>query len=197
MNENQKNFKASVIQMSPQRLTPYMNNTKLHPVAQVDKIAAQIAYAGFLQPIVVDKNHVIISGHGRREAALRLGLQEVPVIVADHLSEDEVKAARIADNKVAESDWDEDKLKFELGTLQSHDFDLKLTGFALKEIDNLFEDDAVENSEEAEKEEEEQQELQNDAEVQFIVSVHCKDEDEMSTVYDELTTKGLECKLIT
>lgn len=167
----------------------------------MDKIAAQIHSVGFTQPILVDKDNIIIAGHGRREAALRLGLKEVPVIVADHLDEYQVKAFRIADNKVAESEWDDDKLKFELGTLQHHDFDLKLTGFDLSDIDDLLDDDEVEVTEDEEDEDDsaaaEQEDLEDEAETQFIVSVHCKDEDEMAKLHTELSARGLDCKLIT
>ncbi|MDX2244565.1 MAG: ParB/Srx family N-terminal domain-containing protein [Leptolyngbyaceae cyanobacterium bins.302] len=114
---------------SPQTLTPYFNNTKAHPVGHVDKIAASIAEFGFDQPIVVDEQGVILKGHGRREASIRLGLEQVPVIVRTDLTELQKKACRIADNKVAESEWLEDELRLELLELQDQDYDLHLTGF--------------------------------------------------------------------
>jgi ParB-like chromosome segregation protein Spo0J len=186
--KTREDFKPEIIWLAPDQLTPYQNNTKQHPTDQIDKIAQQIAYVGFTQPILVDKHRVIIAGHGRREASIRLGLKQVPVIVASHLSEYEVKAARIADNRVAESPWDADLLKFELGTLQAHDFDLNLTGFSLDQIDGL-----LKNRDASDSEGKKTYENSN----QFIVTVHCKNENEMRELYDELRERDFECKLIT
>lgn len=122
----------------PKLLTPYARNTKKHPDDQIDKIAGQIAANGFTQPIVVDKKGVVIAGHGRLEAAKKLNLSKVPIVVADHLSETQVKAYRIADNKVAQSEWDLDNLRFEMGSLHTKDFDMALTGFDLDEIDHFL-----------------------------------------------------------
>jgi ParB-like chromosome segregation protein Spo0J len=133
-----KKFTPEVQWLSPEKLTPYAKNAKIHSNEQIDKIAGQIAAFGFTQPIVVDKDKIIIAGHGRREAAIRLGLAKVPVIVASHLDEYQAMAARIADNKVAEAPWDNELLKFDLGTLQGHEMDLKLTGFDLTEVEALL-----------------------------------------------------------
>jgi uncharacterized protein YunC (DUF1805 family) len=100
-------------------LVPYENNVKKHELAQVSKIAASIQRHGWTQPIVVDKNGVIIAGHGRRLAALELGLKRVPVLVRSDLTEDEVKALRLADNRVAMSDYDPEMLKVELASLEA------------------------------------------------------------------------------
>ncbi len=121
----------------PESLTPYVKNAKKHSVEQIDKIAGQIAAFGFDQPIVIDKDGVIIKGHGRRQAALRLGLDKVPVIV-NELSEHEAMAARIADNKIAISDFDKDLLRFDIHTLDQYNLDLKLTGFDKWELDSLM-----------------------------------------------------------
>ena len=133
-----KTFDPRIEWRDPATLTPYSNNAKTHPTEQIDKIAASIASFGFDQPIVVDADGVIIKGHGRREASLRLGLDKVPVLVRDDLSVAEIKAARIADNRTAESPFDEDLLRIELEALMEHDFDLSLTGFDLEEIDELL-----------------------------------------------------------
>lgn len=133
-----KDFAADVEWRSPDALTPYVLNTKRHPTEQIDKIAASIAEFGFDQPIVVDSDGVIIKGHGRREAALRLKLPNVPVLVRSDLSPAQVKAARIADNKVAESDWDLDALKLELQSLDEAGFSLDSTGFSGEEIADLL-----------------------------------------------------------
>lgn len=130
--------KHEIKYVDPKSLTPYARNAKLHPTEQIDKIAGQIAAMGFNVPIVVDKNMVIISGHGRLQAANRLNLSEVPIIIADHLDENQVMAARLADNKVAESGWDPAMLQFEFGTLERVEFNLELTGFDREEIDSFL-----------------------------------------------------------
>lgn len=124
--------------METNRLLPYARNAKLHPKEQVDKIARQISEVGFLVPIVVDKELVVIAGHGRLEAAKALSLERVPVVVADHLTEDQAMAFRIADNKVAESQWEMQTLGFDLKTLEMHDVDLTLTGFTLEELQPIM-----------------------------------------------------------
>jgi hypothetical protein len=136
-------MKIQVELRDPGSLIPYAKNAKVHSRDQIDKIAGQIAAFGFDQPIVVDKDGVVIKGHGRREAALKLGLKEVPVIVAAHLDEYQAMAARIADNKVADAPWDTDLLKFDLGTLSSHEFNMKLTGFELPDLGNFLSSNIV------------------------------------------------------
>lgn len=110
----------------------------MHPPAQVDNIARQIKAHGFDVPIVVDKDMVLIKGHGRLQAAQKLGLTKVPVIVRDDLSDDQVKAARIGDNKVAESAWMSDMLRLEFQDLLETDFDMGGTGFDTEEIDAII-----------------------------------------------------------
>lgn len=100
---------------------PYELNSKKHEPDQVRKIAESIKQFGWDQPIVVDANGVVIKGHGRRLAAIELGLKSVPVLVRDDLSEDAVRAARLADNRVAVGDIDTDLLRTELSSL---DYDL-------------------------------------------------------------------------
>jgi hypothetical protein len=133
-----RTFDPRIEWRDPASLTPYSNNAKTHPSEQIDKIAASIASFGFDQPIVVDGDGVIIKGHGRREASLRLGLVKVPVLIRTDLSVAEIKAARLADNRTAQSPWDEELLRVELEALLEEDFDLGLTGFDLREIDELL-----------------------------------------------------------
>lgn len=124
---------------------PYSTNPKDHPDEQVEKIAASIREYGWDQPIVVDAEGEIVKGHGRYYAARRLGLDRVPVIRNTYDSEAEKRAARLADNRVAESEWVEDDLAVELDRLVDDDFDLELTGFDDDELDDLLgdPDDAV------------------------------------------------------
>src|SRR3990167_7672345 len=88
------------------KIKPYPKNAKKHPKSQIEKIANSIKKFGFNQPIVLEKNNEIVVGHGRYEAAKLLGLEDVPVVRIDNLSEEEVRAYRLADNKLNESEWD-------------------------------------------------------------------------------------------
>ena len=169
---------------------PYVRNAKKHPPEQIQRLAKQIDKFGFDQPIVVDKDMVIIKGHGRREAALSLGMKEVPVVVADHLTEDEARLARIADNKLPEyGEIDEDMLKFEFGTLAAHeDVDLTLSGFELTAIEKLMEEPVEEEKAPAPEKEEASQ---------FIITIHCETEPQMQGLYNELSGRGLAVKMMT
>lgn len=115
---------------------PYKLNAKIHDQKQVERIAKSIAEFGWDQPLVVDSEGVIIKGHGRRLAALHLGLTHVPVLVRDDLTEDQARAARLADNRVALGDIDSDLLQQELANL---DFDLDGI-FDKKELDFMVAD---------------------------------------------------------
>lgn len=125
------------------QLRPYDRNAKQHPPKQIKLLAEIIERFGFNVPIIVDQEGTIVAGHGRLEAAKKLGYQTVkvgvarakkgekfiPAIYADDLTPDEVKAYRLADNKIAESGWDKNLIIEELNALQLAGFDLKLTGF--------------------------------------------------------------------
>ena len=98
------------------RLTAYVRNARTHSDAQIAQIAASIAEFGFNNPVLVDTNAGIIAGHGRVLAARKLNLDQVPVVVLDHLSETQKRAYILADNKLAElAGWDEEALRVELG----------------------------------------------------------------------------------
>jgi DNA modification methylase len=119
-------------------IRPYEHNPRVNDAA-VDAVAASIREFGFRQPIVVDEDGVIIVGHTRYKAALKLGLEEVPVHVAVGLTPAQAKAYRLADNQTATlSQWDDDKLPLELAQLQQMDFDLNLTGFSADELMRLL-----------------------------------------------------------
>lgn len=119
---------------------PYETNVKKHPAEQVAKIAESITRFGWDQPIVVDKHGVIIKGHGRRLAAISLGKAEVPVLVRADLTPEQVKAARLADNRAALSDIDPEMLRAELVSL-GEALTAQLDGiFETKELDYLVAD---------------------------------------------------------
>ena len=122
-------------------LRGYDGNARVHSPKQVTQIAASIREFGFGNPIIVDAGYVVIAGHGRLAAARELGLTRVPVIRLEHLTPEQVRAYRIADNRLAElSGWDEELLALELQDLAGLelDFDLELVGFATEEIDELI-----------------------------------------------------------
>lgn len=124
-------------------VVPYARNPRKNEAA-IAKVAASIKEYGFRQPIVVDEENVVIAGHTRLAAAQRLGLTEVPVHIADGLSDQQIKAYRIADNRVSqEAQWDTELLKLEFADLAAEGFDLDLTGFDGDEIDKFLAPDGT------------------------------------------------------
>jgi len=119
-------------------LIPYARNSRTHSDAQISKIAASIKEFGFLNPVITDGQNGIIAGHGRVQAAQRIGMDEVPTLEAAHLSEAQKRAYIIADNRLAlDAGWDDEMLRVEFMDLEAADFDLSLTGFELDEISAL------------------------------------------------------------
>lgn len=122
----------NVVNLSIDELKPYKNNPRFNDQA-VEAVMNSIKEFGFKVPIVVDKNNVIVAGHTRYKASKRLGLKEVPCIIADDLTDEQIKAFRLADNKVSElAEWDKDLLNLELNDLQ---LDMEQFGF-IPEIEN-------------------------------------------------------------
>lgn len=121
--------KLKIVYRKINDLTPYDNNPRLNDAA-VDAVAKSIEEFGFKVPIVIDKDGVIVAGHTRLKAAKQLQIDEVPCIIADDLSDEELKAFRLADNKVSElAEWDFTKLEEELEQLQNLDIDMEDFGF--------------------------------------------------------------------
>lgn len=104
-------------------LKPYKYNAKKHDQTQINNVAESIKQFGFVQPIVIDKNNEIVIGHCRWEASKKLGLEEVPCVLVDNLTDKQVKKLRIVDNKSNESDWDMDLLEIDIDDLDFSDFD--------------------------------------------------------------------------
>ena len=120
-----------------EKITPYARNPRKNQ--DIDKVASSIKEYGFQQPIVLDKENIIIVGHTRFLAAKKLGMKQVPCIIADKLSDQQVKAYRIADNRVAEeSKWDNELLNLELIDLQKDNIDLENLGFEQEELNKIF-----------------------------------------------------------
>lgn len=121
-------------QVGIDKLIPYINNAKQHTESQVTKIASSIREFGFVNPVLIDKDYNIIAGHGRVEAAKKLGLDNVPCVYIEGLSDTQRKAYILADNRLGElAEWDMDLVTSELEALQEQDFNIDLTGFELPE----------------------------------------------------------------
>lgn len=138
----------NITMMGVQDIRPYEKNAKKHPEEQVEHIANSIREFGWQQPLVVDKDNVLVIGHGRLLAAKHLGLQEVPVVRADQLTEQQIAALRLADNKTNESDWDFDLLDLELEGID--EIDMEQFGFVLPdfvESTEVVEDEVPEDAE--------------------------------------------------
>lgn len=133
-------------------LIPYENNPRINDGA-VKYVAASIKEFGWKVPMVIDENNVIVSGHTRFKAAQELGLTEAPCIIADDLTEEQIKAFRIADNKVAEiAEWNHEMLELELSELEELDFSMEDFGFTNIEETDVNLNDFFEEAEQKEKE---------------------------------------------
>lgn len=128
-----------VVKWPVERLIPYARNARTHSDEQVAQIAASIAEFGWTNPIIAGSDGIVIAGHARLQAARKLGMTEVPVIVLDHLTETQRRALVLADNRLAlNAGWDEDMLRVELTTLEEEGFNLDLVGFTDGELEDLL-----------------------------------------------------------
>lgn len=128
--------------IAPGDLRPWARNARTHSKKQLRQIADSIRRFGFTNPVLIDRENTILAGHGRVRAALEIGMENVPCLRIEHMSEAEKRAYVLADNKLAlNAGWDEDLLAAELGALLESpdlDFDIGLTGFAIAEIDQIL-----------------------------------------------------------
>lgn len=128
-----KNEKIQIVYRRVDELREYENNPRKNDKA-VKAVAASIELAGFKVPMVIDTDGVIVAGHTRLKAAKKLGMTEVPCIIADDLSEDQIRAFRLADNKVSElAEWDFEKLEEEMAVLEKTGIDMSVFGFDVAE----------------------------------------------------------------
>ena len=174
-------LRDQIIYRKISELKPYKKNAKKHTKEQVKQIANSILEFGFTQPVLIDKDDNVVAGHGRCLGAKKAGLKEVPTLCLDDLTEEQIKAYRLADNKLNESDWDFSLLDEELGIL-SDDIDMELFGFNA----NLSDDEL---------------ELEMEREVKFrtkekhLVIVSCKSEKETKQVQQEIEQLGYKCDI--
>lgn len=160
-------------------ITPYARNPRNNKEA-ISGVAASIREFGFTQPILVDEEGVIISGHTRHAAALQLGMETVPVVVASGLSPEQIKALRILDNKLGEkADWDQELLSLELDELSEFDFEPFDVEFS--------EPDEAERP----------RDLSETHSETYEVAVECESESQQGELYEELSERGFKCRVLT
>lgn len=168
-----------IIEMKIGDIIPYENNPRKNEAA-VEAVAKSIKEFGFKVPIIVDCENVIVAGHTRLKAAEKLGLEVVPVIKADDLSEEQIKAFRLADNKTAElAEWDFSKLEEELESIS--ELDMSAFGF--------------ESLEEEAQEKERKEVYMEEQKYQLIVD--CESEEDMQEKYNAILEVGIECRVST
>lgn len=174
--------KLKIVYKKIDDLTPYDNNPRLNDGA-VDAVAKSIEEFGFKVPIVIDKDGVIVAGHTRLKAAKQLAIDEIPCIIADDLSDEELKAFRLADNKVSElAEWDFDKLDAELADI---DFDMSDFGFDFNTIDeenDKFDDADTEY---------------HDINDKTIIAIEFDTEQELESAFQKLNDEGYNCQILT
>lgn len=160
-------------------LIPYEKNTKKHDDVQINNVAESIKQYGFVQPIVIDKNNVVVIGHCRLLAAKKLKMEYVPCVCVDDLTEEQVKALRIVDNKSNESPWDFDFLADELAeiNLDAFNFDFGVN----------FDDDDTEIKE--------REEIALNESISVVVE--CADDEEAETIFEKLSEEGYKCHIST
>ena len=132
----------SIVEWLPiDALHPFKGNARIHSPKQARQIASSIEQFGFTNPVLIDEARTILAGHGRVEAAVMLGLTEVPTLRIERLSEPQKRAYVIADNRLAElAGWDKNMLSIELQHLVEFDFNIELTGFSTAEFDGLVDE---------------------------------------------------------
>lgn len=170
----------NIIYKNIKELKPYKKNAKKHDKTQVEQIANSIKEFGFTQPVIIDKNNCVVAGHGRILGAKKAGLKQVPTVTLEELTEEQIKAYRLVDNKLNESEWDYSLLDEELEDLID-DIDMGLFGF-----DTDMSDDDLEKA---------LKEVKFKVKEKHLVIVACKTEEETKTLQDKLKKKGYDCQV--
>lgn len=160
-------------------IVPYAKNAKKHDKRQIDNVAESIRQYGFVQPVVIDRDGVIVIGHCRVLAAKKLGMEAVPCVCVDDLTPEQVNALRIVDNKSNESEWDFEFLADELS-------ELDLSGFDFDFGVSLYEDDTETN---------EREEIA--LKYSISVVVECSDDEEAEAIFEKLSEEGYKCHIST
>ena len=170
----------NIIEKNITEISPYEKNPRKNDNA-VDAVAASIKEFGFRVPIVIDKENVIVCGHTRYKAAKKLGLEAVPCVIADDLTEEQIKAYRLADNKVSElAEWDIDLLGDELDGI--FDIDMSDFGFYMTEEEDT---------------QPEREDLSDKVGETYEVIIECVNELEQEQIYNKLIGDGYSCRVLT
>lgn len=170
-----------VKQVKISEIKAYKKNAKKHPEEQVKAIANSIKEFGFRQPLVLDKNMEIIVGHGRLAAAKLLGMTAVPVVMANDLTDEQVKAFRLADNKTNESEWDFDLLEEELDDILTID----MSDFGFEILESIEKDISLSL---------EEKELSQYQYIHYLVTIKTGDESKYQEIIEHLKEMGAEVK---
>ena len=173
---------AQMQEVSLDLLKPYEKNAKIHGEDQIEMLIKSIQQFGFLSPCLVERGtYKLIAGHGRVEAAKRLGMETVPCVFVEDITDEERRAYILADNRLTElGEWDMSIVQSKLRELNSLDFDISVTGFEL-DIENTFSEERVGVT----------------FKDSLSVVVECQTEDEAEELYNELTERGLTCRIST
>lgn len=173
----------NIIEKNLKDIKPYDKNPRKNDNA-VEQVANSIASFGFKVPIVIDKDNVIVCGHTRYKAVKKLGLDKVPCIIADDLTDEQIKAYRLADNKVSEkSEWDFDLLGEELNNI----FDIDMSDFGFDLIEEEEEPTAPT----------ERKDLSDKVGETYEVIIECDNEQQQAEIYEKLREEGLTCRVLT
>lgn len=165
------------------KLKPYKKNAKKHNKTQIEQIANSIKQFGFTQPVIIDENNVVVAGHGRILGAKQAGLKQVPTVMLSDLTEEQIKAYRLVDNKTNESDWDYQLLDAELDELFGElNFDMSVFGFDEQMSDEELEEEMV-------------KEISFKVKKKHLVIIECKTEEETKSVKKEIERLGYKCDI--
>lgn len=178
------NEELKIVYMDINDLQMYENNPRKNSDA-VQYVANSIQQFGFKNPIIIDKNNMIVCGHTRYKAARRLKMAKVPCIMADDLSEDQIRAFRLADNKVAEmATWDYDRLEQEFALLDPLEFDIADFGF----FPNYEPDE--------DEEEDPEDDIEESKEQSYTLVIDCESKAEQKDTYERLAKMGIIARMV-
>ena len=173
---NKKDVELNIVYRNIKELKPYKKNAKKHPKEQVERIANSIKEFGFTQPVIIDRNNCVVAGHGRILGAKKAGLKQVPTVMLEDLTEEQIKAYRLVDNKLNESEWDYSLLDEELENL-TEDIDMDLFGFEFDEIE----------------EEEHKKKVEFEVKKENKIIITCKTKRQTEDLYKRLIEEGYSC----
>lgn len=174
----------NIIEKRIDDLIMYENNPKIHTDEQIDKIAKSIELTkGLRQPIVIDKNNVIVVGHGRVQAAMQLGLETVPCELADDLTDEEIRAYRLIDNELAKGESDLDLLEQELASFNDID------------MGEFFDEDEEVSNDKSANNQSKRKEVNYSENISIIID--CDNDEQAEQIYNQLTEDGYRCRIST